>query len=163
MNDLDLIVLGLLWREPLHVYHFQEQLKNLPEGWWSELGTTAWYHHFTRLENDGFIRSSAPVQEGNRPPRKVYTLTSFGENRLVEIIKNSASVGLDRWSLVLSFLSVLTPMEQASFLQERLAWLGSPRSPVQQPNRVLLGWLQALERAQVRWIRAYLEEIKNTF
>ncbi len=163
MNDLELVILGSLWREPLHVYRFQEKLDALPEGWWHHLGATAWYHHFSRLEVQGFIRSDAPVQEGNRPPRKLYSLTRLGENRLVEILKASTSVGLDRWSLVVAFLIVLTPMEQVNFLQERLTWLGNYPINVANGNRPLQGWHQSLARAQTRWIRSYLETIRNTF
>lgn len=163
MKDLDLIVLGVLWQEPMHVYQFREGLSALPRGWWSDLGTTAWYHHFNRLEVAGSIQSQAPVQEGNRPPKKIYALTPLGERRLVDLLIASATESLEGWSLITAFLRILTPKEQEDLLQRRLSHLQGLTASDGGEGSPLQSWRQALVRAQARWVRSYLEGLRSTF
>ena len=163
MNEFKLLILGSLWKESMHVYHFQEKLRLLPKGSWSLLKPTAWYHHFSNLETEGLLQSLAPIQEGNRPPRKVFSLTPLGENRLVEMLKESYDCALDQWSLIVNFIRVLTPTEQAALLEKRLQWLATVKDFSEVLDLHVREWYRILVQSQTRWIKQYQVTLSSAF
>lgn len=163
MTSLDAVILGILWREPLHVYRFLEEVRKLPHGPWSHLKRGVWYHHFERLEREGKILSHAPIQEGGRPPRRTYRLERAGEECLVRWLARSHLLALEEWSLVVSFLHILTPAEQSRLLQRRERRLRRKFYLHEDQPEALQSWLEAQARAQRRWIRAYLSQVNAGF
>jgi len=116
-----LLILGLLLSHEMHGYHLYEVLKQNP-GTPISLKKPNTYKLLGDMEKDGWV-THFTEQEGNRPPRQVYSVTRKGEKAFKRLLReNLASypepefpglVGLD-------FLHLLPAEESAALLKSRL-------------------------------------------
>lgn len=99
MRHSELVVLGLLIREPKHGYELRQMLEQMHINQWAKLGASTVYSTLTRLERGGFVRQKAS-REGRRPERSVYHVTDSGREefrrQVKEAIGSSAPVFSDR-------------------------------------------------------------------
>ena len=77
----ELISLGLVATGPLHVYAINTMIKEMGLEDWAKASRASIYNSLARLERDGFV-NVAVQQVGNTPPRKVYSITHSGWQRL---------------------------------------------------------------------------------
>ena len=75
-----LLVLRLLYREPMYGYQMIQHLRDRSEGYFS-LGEGALYPLLHELEEQGFVRAKWQEQQG-RPSRRYYHLTAKGKREL---------------------------------------------------------------------------------
>jgi transcriptional regulator len=80
-GTLDLLVLRILARGPLHGYGIAQRLRDL-SGDVLHAGESALYPALQRLLLDGCVRAEWSLSENNRRAR-YYTLTAAGQKRLV--------------------------------------------------------------------------------
>ncbi|PEA54769.1 PadR family transcriptional regulator [Bacillus pseudomycoides] len=85
MDERDLLILGLLKSQPLHGYKINEFIKTFL-GTIMDMKKSTAYYILKRLEKQGFVQSSVE-QEGARPSRQVYAITSKGENVFEELLE----------------------------------------------------------------------------
>lgn len=117
-----LLLLGLLRLEDMHGYQLNEFID-------THLGSSVpikkptAYNLLKRMEDDGWIIASEE-QAGNRPPRRVYTVTEAGEAAFQQMLRaHLARYTPDAYPSVtgIVFLDALPPAEAVALLRQRRA------------------------------------------
>ncbi len=120
MMEKKLLLLGLLLSHDMHGYQLNEMLQHNP-GMSITLKKSNAYKLLNDMETDGWI-THQEEQEGNRPPRRVYTVTKEGEAAFYRLLRENLStcptpefpgvVGLD-------FVYALPSEEVITLLKQR--------------------------------------------
>ena len=115
-----LLLLGLLLNHGMHGYQLNEILQQNPGAPISLKKSNA-YKLLSTMEKDGWV-THVKEQEGNRPQRRVYSVTAEGERAFFRLLRENLStytspefpsaVGLD-------FLHMLSSQEAVSLLEKR--------------------------------------------
>ena len=115
-----LLLLGLLLSHDMHGYQLNEVLQNNP-GLPITLKKSNAYRLLNDMETDGWV-THQEEREGNRPPRRVYTVTKEGEAAFYRLLRENLStyptpefpsaVGLD-------FVYALPTEEVVALLEQR--------------------------------------------
>ncbi len=107
-----LLLLGLLRRQEMHGYQLNEFIDN-NLALCTDLKKPTAYYLLDQMSKDGWISAEA-VQEGNRPPRRIYRLTEAGESAFQRLLRENlaeyAPVNFPG-DIGLAFLDGLTPQE----------------------------------------------------
>ena len=116
-----ILLLGLLLSHGMHGYQLNEMLQHNPATPISLKKSNA-YKLLNDMEQDGWV-THTQEQEGNRPQRRVYSVTEEGEAAFYRLLRENLSshptpefpgvVGLD-------FLYLLPAKEAAALLETRL-------------------------------------------
>ena len=77
MATIDLIVLGMLKKEPMSAYDIQKLVEYRNISKWVKISTPSIYKKTIQLEEKGLIRGEV-VKEGKMPEKAVYSLTEAG-------------------------------------------------------------------------------------
>jgi len=84
---LEQVLLGFLMQEPMHGYDLHQQIEaDLDEIWY--IGISNVYSALKRLEQSSKVKSTL-VQQESHPSRKVYTITSAGEQSFLDWLHQS--------------------------------------------------------------------------
>ena len=120
MMEKKLLLLGLLLSHGMHGYQLNEVLQQNP-GTPIALKKSNAYKLLNDMEKDGWV-THIQEQEGNRPQRRVYSVTEEGEKEFYRFLRENLStyptpefpsvVGLD-------FLYMLPAEEAVSLLEKR--------------------------------------------
>ena len=115
-----LLLLGLLLSHGMHGYQLNEMLQHNP-GTPITLKKSNAYKLLNDMEKDGWV-THTEEQEGNRPQRRVYTVTEEGKTAFYRLLRKNLStyptpefpgvVGLD-------FLYMLPTAEVVALLEQR--------------------------------------------
>ena len=73
MAAIDLIVLGMLKKEPMGAYDIQKLVEYRNISKWVKISTPSIYKKAIQLEEKGFIKGST-VKEGKMPEKVIYSL-----------------------------------------------------------------------------------------
>ena len=115
MATIDLIVLGILKKEPMSAYDIQKLVEYRKISKWVKISKKA-----IQLEEKGLIRGEI-VKEGKMPEKAIYSLTEAGEaefERLMfEISAKPINIFLD-FNAVIVNLDSLPPEKQKSCIAE---------------------------------------------
>jgi DNA-binding PadR family transcriptional regulator len=119
-----LLLLGILLSHGMHGYQLNEMLQHNP-GTPISLKKSNAYKLLNDMEKDGWV-THTQEQEGNRPQRRVYSVTEDGEAAFYRLLRENLSshpspefpgvVGLD-------FLYLLPAKEAAVLLETRLKFV----------------------------------------
>ena len=90
MATIDLIVLGILKKEPMGAYDIQKLVEYRNISKWVKISTPSIYKKAIQLEEKGFIKGEI-VKEGKMPEKAVYSLTDEGEKEFVKLMMETAS------------------------------------------------------------------------
>jgi len=114
MATIDLIVLGMLKKEPLSAYEIQKLVEYRRISQWVKISTPSIYKKVIQLEEKGLI-SGIPVKEGKMPEKSVYSLTESGqrefERLMLEIASRPIQLYLDVNAVIVN-LAGLSPEHQ---------------------------------------------------
>ena len=120
MATIDLIVLGILKKEPMSAYDIQKLVEYRNISKWVKISTPSIYKKAIQLEEKGLIRSEI-VKEGKMPEKAIYSLTEAGEaefERLMfEIAAKPINIFLD-FNAVIVNLESLPPEKQKTCIAE---------------------------------------------
>lgn len=118
MAAIDLIVLGIVKKEPLSAYDIQKLVEYRNISRWVKISTPSIYKKVIQLEKKGYIQGTM-VKEGKMPEKAVYSLTSDGEkefeNLMLEISSQPVRIFLD-FNAVIVNLDSLSPEKQKECL-----------------------------------------------
>nr|WP_315025201.1 PadR family transcriptional regulator [uncultured Aminipila sp.] len=118
MATIDLIVLGIVKKEPLSAYDIQKLVEYRNISQWVKISTPSIYKKVIQLEKKGYIKSTM-VKEGKMAEKAVYSLTDAGEkqfeNLMMEIASQPINIFLD-FNAVIVNLDSLTPENRQSCL-----------------------------------------------
>ena len=168
-DDRALLLLGVLMNQSQHGY----QINDFIERALCEVATmkkpTA-YALLDRLASAGHI-SVHSEQEGNRPPRKVYSITASGRALFAALLReNLAAFDAPTFAgdIGLMFLNYLPLPDAIAALQERLARIetllsATVRVPPHANLTIDLAFdhLTALRRADRDWLRATIATLEQ--
>jgi DNA-binding PadR family transcriptional regulator len=85
--ERQLLLLGLLLNENMHGYQLNEKIEHTL-GFYTDLKKPTLYYTLDKLEKQGFIRPEVE-QEGNRPERRVYTVTEAGRAHFFALLRDA--------------------------------------------------------------------------
>jgi len=117
-----LLLLGLLRSQAMYGYQINEMID-------AHLGTSIHftkptaYRFLSQLMQEGLVTFSEE-KEGNRPTRRVYSITSAGENEFQEMLRDSLKCyqpSTYHSTIGIAFMDTLQPTEVISLLLERRA------------------------------------------
>ena len=86
MATIDLIVLGMLKKQPLSAYDIQKLVEYRNISKWVKISTPSIYKKVIQLEEKGLLQS-VPVRETNMPEKAVYSLTANGEQEFERLME----------------------------------------------------------------------------
>jgi len=89
----DLIILGIIYHEPLHAYRLENILKRYHMRTWARIvSRPALYKRLKVLEERGFLYASKE-KVGNTPERTVFTLSEDGKIYLRHLVSHALCTG----------------------------------------------------------------------
>ena len=95
---IDLIVLGILKKEPMSAYDIQKLVEYRNISKWVKISTPSIYKKVIQLEEKGLIQGKI-VKEGKMPEKAIYSLTEAGETEfeclMFEISAKPINIFLD--------------------------------------------------------------------
>jgi len=159
-----LLVLGLLRMQEMHGYQLADVIEShFGDGDGEVIKKPTLYDTLKRLEAGGSV-TSRDDQEGNRPPRTVYSLTTQGEEEFVDLLREhiGAYRGPDlRDEVALLFLGVLPADEVRSLLAIRKASLTDAlaREPEEDQHHGALDAVASRRMHHLRAEAAWLDEV----
>ncbi len=86
----DALILSYIKRGIGYGYHILKHVRDSGSDEWVEFSRAGLYKTLDKLEAEGYVKKSLE-QNGGRPPRKVYTITSKGETALDTFLKSDFS------------------------------------------------------------------------
>lgn len=114
MATIDLIVLGILKKEPLSAYDIQKLVEYRNISKWVKISTPSIYKKVLQLEEKGYIEGTM-VKEGKMAEKAVYALTDAGEKEfeklMLEISGKPFRIFLDFNAVIVNLMS-LPPEKQ---------------------------------------------------
>ncbi len=112
MATIDLIVLGMLKKEPMGAYDIQKLVEYRNISKWVKVSTPSIYKKAIQLEEKGFIKGDI-VKEGKMPEKVIYSLTDAGEKEferlMLEIAAKPIHIFLDFNAVIVNLDSL--PLE----------------------------------------------------
>ena len=157
MAAIDLVVLGMIKKQPLSAYDIQKLVEYRNISKWVKISTPSIYKKVIQLEEKGYIRSSS-VKEGKMPEKAVYSLTDAGEEKfeclMHEIASQPIHFFLD-FNAVIVNLSSLSPESQRSCLD-------SIEENVPQTGMAVLQQQYALAQSIETWIASLKDNNPHT-
>ena len=118
MATIDLIVLGIIKKEPLSAYDIQKLVEYRYISRWVKISTPSIYKKVIQLEEKGLIKGAA-VRAGKMAEKSVYSLTEAGEREFERLMLGISSepinIFLD-FNAVIVNLDGLSPAEQKKCL-----------------------------------------------
>jgi DNA-binding PadR family transcriptional regulator len=119
-----LLLLGLLREQDMHGYQLYEFIER-DLSICTDLKKPTAYYLLNKMAQDGWV-DEAQLQEGNRPPRKVYSLTERGEAEYQRMLGSNLSAYTPAYfsgDAGLAFLDSLERGQTIPLLQQRRAAL----------------------------------------
>lgn len=110
MATIDLIVLGILKKEPMGAYDIQKLVEYRNISKWVKISTPAIYKKAIQLEEKGLIKGEI-VKEGKMPEKAVYSLTEAGEKEFEKLMLEIAGKPIH---LFLDFNAVIVNLDSLS-------------------------------------------------
>lgn len=116
MSSIDLIVLGIIKKEPMSAYDIQKTVEYRKISQWVKISTPSIYKKVIQLEQKGYIKST--MSKGEKTAEKaVYSLTEAGEKQfeylMMEIALQPVAIFLD-FNAVIVNLENLAPEKRLS-------------------------------------------------
>ncbi len=163
-----LLLLGILSSHDMHGYEISEIFKH-NIGMPIEMKKSNAYRLLNALEKDGLITHTED-QVGNRPIRRVYSITEAGEKELKRFLRANIATYAepDFPSMVgIDLISLLPSEETIELLTERLEIIEKKVDAFTElPAEILeahptTAYLKAFYLQEVNWLREFIEELRE--
>jgi len=171
-----LVILGLLRENPLYGYEIKQIIEEHMSDWTS-IAFGSIYFALDKLGDEGFVDKISVEQEGRRPSRSVYQITSPGRQEFLRLLRESwQNVEREYFTLdiCLFFKDALPTEEIVAYLRSRQAALRGVLEHIAshrdeemiQPDippiaRAIFEHSIAHTRAELNWITDLLEKIEG--
>lgn len=117
---IDLILLGILKKEPMSAYDMQKLVEYRNISKWVKISTPSIYKKAIQLEEKGLLQGRT-VKEGKMPEKAIYSLTEAGESEferlMLEISAKPINIFLD-FNAVIVNLDSLPPEKQKACIEK---------------------------------------------
>jgi DNA-binding PadR family transcriptional regulator len=169
VDERELLLLGILSVQSQHGYQINEFIeRNLSRV--TDMKKPTAYALLERLGQAGYVEVRSQ-QEGKRPPRKVYSITSAGKQLFLDLLRDNLAHA-ERMTFAgdvgLMFLDHLPREEALDLLRLRLKRLGEQISVYEQSPRhehslgvdLAMQHILVLLRAEQGWLAATIERLQ---
>lgn len=116
MATIDLIILGMLKKQPLSAYDIQKLVEYRNISKWVKISTPSIYKKVIQLEEKGLLQSVL-VRENNMPEKAVYSLTANGEQEFERLMEELSAqpirIFLDFNAVIVNLDSVPSEMQKS--------------------------------------------------
>lgn len=119
ISDIEAAILGLLCESPQYGYHLEKIVEERGMRNWTEIGFSSIYYVLKRLEKKNYISGEIKPTKG-KPSRKIYTITSEGEEAMQEKVKVTLSENqklISPFDLGIANIKVISPEEAMESLE----------------------------------------------
>lgn len=168
-------MLAFLREARMHPYEMQRLLRTRHKDELLALRPGSLYHAINRLVRARLIEPVSTGRHGRRPERTTYRLTPDGRRELAASLREmvaSPRPDASEFFAGLSFLVYLDPADAAAQLEararrldEEIAGLAAARKRllvrVRRVNLLEEEYLLAMRRAEAKWIRAVLTDLRS--
>ncbi|HYZ51930.1 MAG TPA: helix-turn-helix transcriptional regulator [Streptosporangiaceae bacterium] len=176
LTPLAIAVMSLLSRGPLHPYEMRQRIRVQHIDQVMKVTQGTLYSTVERLAEAGLITPVETSREGRRPERTVYAITDAGRDQMLDALRGTLlrpSPEYRRLAMALSFVSALEPAEVAELLEHRSVEVEAKLSGLNttldaalkhglpRVHMIETEYLAALERAELDWLRAAVEDIRD--
>jgi DNA-binding PadR family transcriptional regulator len=164
-----LLLLGMLRLQEMHGYQINE-LIDTHLGTSIQLKKPTVYKLLNSMEVDGWI-TRRDEQEGNYPPRHVYTITPEGESAFQELLRENFSeyrpisyLG----DIGIAYLDALPDKEATTLLTRRRKEVSSLLSHLESDDRhgegfqIMMSFHRCHLSAEVEWLDEIIEQLKTS-
>lgn len=167
MNDR-LLLLGLLRREEMHGYRLHEFIDR-ELTFCSDLKKPTAYYLLNKMTTEGWITEET-AQEGNRPPRKVYSITPAGEAAFQLLLRENVASFIPSHfpgDTGIAYLDALPPAEAVELLHQRRAQLqqAQAKTGAVPAHGGSLEWVVEHQRchlaAEADWLNKIIEQLEQ--
>lgn len=173
MSAVDLVILGLLKRNPSNPYELARYVEQSRIRKIIKIGSPTIYQNIKKLAQKGYLTSQA-LKEGEMPEKSIYSLTDTGEDYFMDLMtKHSADPGRMFFSFN-SFIKNLTLVEKDTglamlkdlklFFFETKADLEKDMAEIQSPSfevRAILRQYRILIQGMITWVDETIQEYKH--
>lgn len=162
--ERELLLLGILRRQDMHGYQIHEFIERYLSTCTDMKKSTA-YFLLDKMKAAGWVVDET-VQEGHRPPRKVYRLTALGEQTYAQLLRANLAAyapALFPGDTGLAFMDDLPRAEAVALLEQRRAALHSALAHWQHlpPHQGSLNLIFDHQRHHLQAELAWLEQALN--
>ncbi len=166
--ERELLLLGLLRQQDMHGYQLHDFIDSYMQTCVDIKKSTA-YYLLDKMAQQGLIEQSEE-REGNRPTRRVYSLTAAGENLFQELLRRNlagyipARFGGD---VGLTFINQVPTEEAVALLHQRRANLANALIRIRQtpPHsgalQVIIDHQIAHLSAELDWLDSLITRLAN--
>ena len=105
---MDVLLLGSLYRKPMHGYQLKLELRYKHVDLWAQCDHGHLYYTLKRLEKEGWV-TKKEEREGQGPPRKIFRITAEGRRHLQAALRQFGTSVEDTWFDIDLFLANSMP------------------------------------------------------
>jgi DNA-binding PadR family transcriptional regulator len=171
-SPLWLVVLALVWEEPMHPYRMQALIKERGK---DEIANVAQrnsvYQTIAALRRAGLIAVLETSREERRPERTVYEITAEGRHTLhqwMRAVLSTPAREFPDFPAALSLVAGARPDEVRGLLETRIRALETRLAQLERPVPNLprlfsleSEYMAALVRAEIRWLEAVTADLRS--
>lgn len=170
MNERSLLLLGILMAQSAHGYQINDFIEKALIHITDMKKPTA-YALLERMSRAGLVTVHSE-QEGNRPPRKVYSITEQGRVEFLRLLRhNLTAIGspVHKGDIALLFLDYLSPAEAADHLRVRLEHLRNQMDALQHASKHhhASGIVRSIDhqilhtQLEMDWLTRVMDQLRN--
>lgn len=166
MSTIDLFLIGFIVEKPWNAYELAKFVEEWDLQEITRISTPAIYKNLTKLAEKGYLQVQV-IKEGERPEKKVYTITDSGQKYFLELlVKNSEAPLYYHFPLNTSIMHLnKLPQKTALQLLDQLKTLIEQKQTflnravkenkniVPLTGRTLIRQMQLVNRAMLQWIK----------
>ncbi len=166
--DRQLLLLGLLRRQEMHGYQINEFIEEKMH-FCVDLKKSTAYYILDKLAQKGYVTVERE-QEGNRPPRRVYHITTTGEAYFDRLLRQNLADYSQTYyptDVGIAFLDQLPSQEVAGYLREKRKKMKAELEALQNatghsgPLSYVLDHNQKLLNAELEWLNGLLKDLEG--
>lgn len=176
-TPLTLAVLNLLSERSMHPYEMKTLMRERGHDGVIKLKGGSVYDTVERLQRLGFIDTVETSREGRRPERTVYAINEAGRDELKAWLRDMIArpvndypqfaaalafvVGLQDREEVISELGRRAMALEAQIAADETMLRSMAKSAIPRIFGIELEYAQAMRRAEMEWVRRFIEELKD--
>jgi DNA-binding PadR family transcriptional regulator len=171
-SPLWLVVLSLVWEEPMHPYRMQVLIKERGKDQIANVAQrNSIYQTIDALKRAGLIAVRETERHERRPERTVYEATEEGRRMLIVWLRTVLSTPAREFPdfpAALSLAAVLGPDDlraqletRIGILEPRLAELEKPVPGIPRLFLIENEYVAAVTRAEIKWLRAITADLRS--
>ncbi len=174
MSAARLLILGVLqFKSPAHGYEIRRELELWRAEQWAHIAYGSIYFALNKMAEEGLVETVGTDQVGNRPARRLYTITDTGKQEFQRLLRDywwDRKPFIDPFQVALTFMNKMPREELLRALRFRRdhlraylnAFAPSVLSP-DMPRHIAENFRLAMahEDVELRWTEETIEKVER--